>query len=66
MEHDSFDAKEVGAEQLGVECRKKVRDQLQSEVEAFLANGGEIQKVERNVSGDPPQKPINTYSSRTI
>ena len=66
MEHDSFDAKEIGASHLDVDCRKKVRDQLQSEVEAFLAKGGEIQKVDRNVSGDPPQKPENSYTSRSI
>ncbi|GAA5315197.1 MAG: hypothetical protein AseanaTS_04010 [Candidatus Pelagadaptatus aseana] len=66
MSDEQFDAKEVGAEHLSVDCRQKVRDKLQSEVEAFLAGGGKIQQIEKNISGDPPQRPGNNYTSRPI
>lgn len=49
-----------------VDSRRKLREQLQSEVEAFLARGGKIQQVEANITADPPQKPANNYCSRPI
>jgi hypothetical protein len=49
-----------------VDSRKKLREQLQSEVEAFLARGGKIQVVDANITADPPQKPTNNYCSRPI
>jgi hypothetical protein len=49
-----------------VDSRKKLREQLQSEVEAFLARGGKIQVVDTNITADPPQKPTNNYCSRPI
>ncbi len=49
-----------------LDSRQKLRAQLQSEVEAFLARGGVIQQVDSNVTADPPQKPGNNYGSRPI
>lgn len=49
-----------------VDSRRKLREQLQSEVEEFLARGGKIQQVEANITADPPQKPANNYCSRPI
>ena len=46
--------------------RRKMREQLQSDVEAFLAMGGEIKQVERKLTSQPPTKPVNNYSSRPI
>ncbi len=66
MTDEDFDAKDVGAEHLSVDCRKKVRDKLQQEIEAFLASGGQIEHVDRRTSGDPPQKPNSGYSGRSI
>jgi len=42
------------------------RSKLNSDVEAFLASGGKIDVVERNVRSDPIQKPKTNYGSRPI
>lgn len=64
MNDENFDARDVGAEQLSVDCRKKVREQLNSEIEAFLARGGQIEHVDRRTSGDLTQKPDSGYRER--
>ena len=64
MSQDSMDDKDP--ESNTVDSRQKLRDQLQSEVEAFLAKGGKIQEVDAHVTADPPQKPTNNYCSRPI
>ena len=47
-------------------ARKRIRDQLEAVVEAFLSNGGAIQKVEVNATADPPTKPVSRYGGRPI
>lgn len=47
-------------------ARNKIRESLQSEIEAFLARGGKIQQVGDNVMSDPPKKPTSNYGSRPI
>ncbi len=47
-------------------ARKRIRDQLEADVEAFLSNGGAIQEVEVNVTADPPTKPVSRYGGRPI
>ena len=54
------------AAQSSLAARNKVRDQMQAEIEAFLAKGGKIQQVEDNVMTDPPRKPTSSYGSRPI
>ena len=46
--------------------RKRQRDEVASEVEAFLAHGGGITSVDANVRSDPPKKPESNYGSRPI
>ena len=46
--------------------RKRQRDEVASEVEAFLAQGGGITAVDANVRADPPKKPESNYGSRPI
>jgi SutA RNAP-binding domain len=46
--------------------RKRQRDEVASEVEAFLAQGGGITSVDVNVRADPPKKPESNYGSRPI
>ena len=46
--------------------RQRLRDEVASEVEAFLANGGGITTVEANLRADPPKKPESNYGSRPI
>lgn len=46
--------------------RRNVRQQLSSDVEAFLKGGGNVEKVADNVRADPPRKPNMTYGSAPI
>ncbi len=54
------------AEERTVESRKKLRASLDSQIEAFLKKGGEIEEVESNVTADPPKKPSGEYGNRPI
>jgi hypothetical protein len=47
-------------------AHRKLRESLASDIEAFLARGGSIQKVDDNVMADPPKKPQSNYGSRPI
>ncbi|MAZ87198.1 MAG: hypothetical protein CL693_06100 [Cellvibrionaceae bacterium] len=66
MNQDLVDDKSERPEEHTVDARQKIREQLQSEVDAFLAKGGKIQEVDTHVTSDPPQKPGNNYCSRPI
>ncbi len=46
--------------------RNDVRQQLSSDVDAFLKNGGRVQQIADNVRADPPKKPSMTYGSAPI
>lgn len=46
--------------------RKRQRDEVANEVEAFLAQGGGITSIDANVRADPPKKPESNYGSRPI
>lgn len=46
--------------------RKRLRDEVASEVEAFLSKGGGITTIDDNVRADPPKKPESNYGSRPI
>lgn len=46
--------------------RASLRQQLQSDVEAFLASGGRITEVPPNVVTDPPKKPQSNYGGQPI
>ncbi len=46
--------------------RQEIRCQLQSDVEAFLSQGGQVQQIEDNVRADPPRKPTINYGSSPI
>lgn len=43
-----------------------LRQKLDSDVEQFLAAGGKIEKVGRNIRTDPVKKPVSDYGSRPI
>ena len=59
-------SKEESAETRTVASRMRVRNQLDSEIEKFLTQGGKIDNVAPNVMGDPPRKPESNYGSRPI
>lgn len=42
------------------------RRRIQSEIEAFLAKGGQINSVPNNVVSNPPKKPESNYGSQPI
>ncbi len=46
--------------------REHLRQQLQSDVEAFLAAGGRINEIPPNVVADPPRKPQSNYGGQPI
>lgn len=46
--------------------RRRAREQLEADVEAFLARGGKIQEVEVNVMADPPRAPQSNYGGQPI
>lgn len=49
-----------------VAAREALRQQLQSDVEAFLARGGVINEIPPNVVSDPPRKPQSNYGGQPI
>ncbi len=67
VDKDLQSVKEDGmAEDRSVSSRERLREELNSAVEAFLASGGKIEKVDPHVTADPPKKPDNNYGSRPI
>lgn len=58
--------KDEWAESRTVAARDPIRSKLQSEIEAFLEQGGEITQVEACVRADPPRKPTSNYGSQPI
>ncbi|WP_317932411.1 hypothetical protein [Halioxenophilus sp. WMMB6] len=47
-------------------AKNREREELQKQIEEFLARGGKISQVDTNVCADPPQKPNSSYGSRPI
>jgi len=68
--NDQPDMEFIGSTEEGVlrsiASRKKLRNKMNGDVEAFLQNGGSINQVEPNVMADPPRKPTSNYGSRPI
>ncbi|MFT6029085.1 MAG: hypothetical protein ACI8O8_000819 [Oleiphilaceae bacterium] len=46
--------------------RENIREKLSNDIESFLKNGGNVQRVENNVRADPPKKPSMNYGSAPI
>ena len=42
------------------------REELNRQIEAFLAAGGTIDYVEPNILADPPKRPTSNYGSQPI
>jgi len=59
-------SKDESAEHRSLSSRDRIREQLDDDIAAFLAQGGAIQAVDPHVTGDPPQKPVSNYGSRPI
>jgi len=50
----------------GATERASLREQLSTDVEAFLAGGGSIREIAPNVVADPPKKPQSNYGGQPI
>ena len=59
-------SREERADTRTIASRKRLHDQMSSEIEAFLAHGGEINQVEPHVTADPPKRPVSHYGQRPI
>ena len=53
-------------EERTVSSRQAQRDEMQRQIEEFLARGGKIAEIDPNVTADPPKKPESDYGSRPI
>lgn len=49
-----------------IAARQRARDELDDQIAAFLARGGQILEVPANVTADPPKKPSPDYGGRPI
>lgn len=56
----------VGDSASSLLAKNEARRKIQSDIEAFLAAGGQIQSIDKNVVGDPPRKPESSYGSQPI
>lgn len=66
LEKEFFGSRDDRAEDRTVTSRARIRDELSSQIEAFLSDGGTINQIEPNVCADPPKKPTSNYGSRPI
>jgi len=46
--------------------RTRLRDEMEADIAAFIASGGEIQAVAKNMRTDMPKKPQSNYGARPI
>lgn len=46
--------------------RENIRQKLSDDIENFLKNGGNVQRVDNDVRADPPKKPSMNYGSTPI
>lgn len=49
-----------------ISAREPVRSRLAADVEAFLAEGGNIEEVPKDYRADPPKRPQSTYGRGSI
>lgn len=49
-----------------ISAKDQERLRLQEQIEAFLASGGEIDRIPSNVVSDPPKKPESNYGGQPI
>lgn len=63
--HDDIASADVHGH-LSINAKERERSELQRQVDEFLSKGGEIKKIDANVSADPPKKPTSNYGSRPI
>ena len=53
-------------EDFSIASRQKTRNEIEDQIAAFLARGGQIAEVAPNITADPPKKPTPDYGGRPI
>ncbi len=66
LEKEYSGTKDAGIDDHSLTSRQRQRAELDDQVAAYLAQGGEIDHVQAHVTADPPQKPGSRYGSRPI
>lgn len=66
LDLDYMGSREEVAESRTVASRKRLREQVDNEVERFLAHGGSINQVDPYVTAVPVTKPSSHYGDRPI
>lgn len=56
----------LGGDTHSITSREPLRSRLQADVEAYLAEGGDIEEVPRDFRADPPKRPQSTYGRGSI
>ncbi len=56
----------LGSDVHSVTAREPLRSRLAGDVEAFLAQGGNIEEVPKDYRADPPKRPQSTYGRGSI
>jgi hypothetical protein len=66
IEQEEPAAAPVAVEVHSVAARAPIRTRLAADVEAFLARGGKIAKVPKDLRADPPRRQESTYGRGAI
>ncbi|VUD58987.1 Transcriptional regulator SutA [Thalassocella blandensis] len=60
------DSKETYSLDSSSYAKEMERKRLQADIEAFLAAGGTINRIDSNVISDPPKRPESNYGGQPI
>lgn len=63
---DNKEKEKDDGELRSLSSKANVREEMEQQIQAFLQQGGEVQKIEPNVMADPPRKPESNYGGRPI
>lgn len=53
-------------EDFSIAARQRLRDELSSQVEAFLAQGGQIREIPSSLNSSRPKKPVSDFGDRPL
>jgi hypothetical protein len=59
-------SREEAATTRTIDSRRRIRNQMNDEIENFLAKGGTIDHIEPNTTADPPKRPSSHYGQRPL
>lgn len=53
-------------EDFSIAARQRLRDELNQQVEAFLARGGQIREIPSSLNASRPKKPVSDFGDRAL